>query len=232
MRTWTTAAAIGCLLASSPASGLDSTLRLTQYRRTAWRVQDGSFAAAPNAIAQTTDGYIWIGTGAGLVKYDGVRFAPWTAPGQPTPFSAVVLSLLGAADGTLWIGTATQLWSLKNNTLSEHVRGRINAIIEDRHHRIWVARSRPPDPNGGLCQAAGEQPRCIGGDDRLRLSYAVTLAEDIHGNLWVGSSGQLLRWSDHSAQGYFRDRLARFDGVSGHERRGHARWCSLGLCGA
>ena len=213
MRTWTTAAAIGCLLASSPASGLDSTLRLTQYRHTAWRVQDGSFAAAPNAIAQTTDGYIWIGTGAGLVKYDGVRFAPWTAPGQTTPFSAVVLSLLGAADGTLWIGTSTQLWSLKNNTLSEHVRGRINAIIEDRHHRIWVARSRPPDPNGGLCQAAGEQPRCIGGDDRLRLPYAVTLAEDIHGNLWVGSSGQLLRWSDHSAQGYFRDRLARYDGA-------------------
>jgi signal transduction histidine kinase/ligand-binding sensor domain-containing protein len=215
MRTWTTAVAIGCLLASSPSSGLDSTLRLTQYRHTAWRVQDGSFAAAPNAIAQTTDGYIWIGTGAGLVKYDGVRFAPWTAPGQQTPFSAVVLSLLGDADGTLWIGTATQLWSLKNNTLSEHVRGRINAIIEDRHHRIWVVRSRPPDPNGGLCQAAGEQPRCIGGDDRLRLSYAVTLAEDIHGNLWVGSSGQLLRWSDHSAQGYFRDRLARFEGVSG-----------------
>jgi signal transduction histidine kinase/ligand-binding sensor domain-containing protein len=215
MRTWTTAAAIGCLLASSPASGLDSNLRLTQYRHTAWRVQDGSFAAAPNAIAQTTDGYIWIGTGAGLVKYDGVRFAPWTAPGQPPPFSAVVLSLLGAADGTLWIGTETQLWSLKNNTLSEHVRGRITAIIEDRHHRIWVVRQRPPDPDGGLCQAAGEQPRCIGGDDRLRLSYAVALAEDIHGNLWVGSSGQLLQWSDHSAQGYFRDRLARFEGVSG-----------------
>jgi len=215
MRTWTAVAAIGCLLASSPASGLDSTLRLTQYRHTAWRVQDGSFAAAPNAIAQTSDGYIWIGTGAGLVKYDGVRFAPWTAPGQPTPFSAMVLSLLAAADGTLWIGTETRLFSLKNNTLSEHVGGRINAIIEDRHHRIWVARSRPTDPTGGLCRATGEQPRCIGGDDRLRLSYAVTLAEDIDGNLWIGSSGQLLRWSDHSAQGYFRDRLARFDGVSG-----------------
>ena len=94
MRTWTTAAAIGCLLASSPASGLDSTLRLTQYRHTAWRVQDGSLTAVPNAIAQTSDGYIWIGTGAGLVKDHGVRFAPWTAPGQATPFSAVVLSLL------------------------------------------------------------------------------------------------------------------------------------------
>src|SRR5262245_18064008 len=170
MRTCTTAAAIGCLLASSPASGLDSTLRLTQYRHTTWRVQDGSFAAAPNAIAQTPDGYIWIGKGAGLVKYDGVRFEQWEATGHTKAFSDFVLSHLGAADRTLCIGTTTQLWSLKNNTLSEHehVGGRINAIIEDRDHRIWVARSRPTDPSGGLCQAAGEQPRCIGGDDRLR----------------------------------------------------------------
>src|SRR5262249_11337070 len=111
--------------------------------------------------------------------------------------------------------TATQLWSLKNNTLSQHVGGRINAIIEDRQHRIWVARSRPPDPDGGLCQVAGEQPRCIGGDDRLRLPDAVAGAEEIVGDLWVGSSSQLLRWSEQSAQAYFRDRLARFDGVSG-----------------
>jgi signal transduction histidine kinase/ligand-binding sensor domain-containing protein len=215
MRTWTISAAIGCLLGSSPARALDSTTHLTQYRHTAWRVQDGSFAAAPNAIAQTADGYIWIGTGAGLVKYDGVRFVPWTPPGQQTPFSAEVYSLLGASDGTLWIGTARRLLSLKNNTISEHVLGRINDIIEDRHHRIWVARSRPPDANGGLCVAAGEQPRCIGGDDRLRLPYAVTLAEDRDGNLWVGSSSQLLQWSEHSQHSYLRDQLARFEGLTG-----------------
>src|SRR5215510_8159934 len=140
MRTWTTTAAIGCMLVSSPAGALDSTMRLTQYRHTAWRVQDGSFAAAPNAIAQTADGYIWIGTGAGLVKFDGVRFMPWTPPGQQTPFNAAVYSLLGASDGTLWIGTATRLLSLKNNIVGEHVLGRINDIIEDGRHRIWVAR--------------------------------------------------------------------------------------------
>jgi hypothetical protein len=59
-----------------------------------------------------------------------VRFVPWTPPGQPTPFNGAVYSLLGASDGTLWIGTATRLLSLKNNTVSEHVLGRINAIIE------------------------------------------------------------------------------------------------------
>ena len=172
IRKWITIAASGCLLTPAPASALDPEVRLTQYRHTAWRVQDGSFASAPTAIAQTADGYIWIGTTAGLVKYDGVRFTPWVRPGETLPFSAAVYSLLSSSDGTLWIGTSARLFSLKDNKVEEHVRGRINSIIEDRQHRIWVARSRPPDSEGGLCQAAGGKPRCIGGDDRLRLPYA------------------------------------------------------------
>jgi signal transduction histidine kinase/ligand-binding sensor domain-containing protein len=213
IRRWITIAAIGCLLTPAPASALDPKVRLTQYRHTAWRVQDGYFASAPNAIAQTADGYIWIGTSAGLVKYDGVRFTPWIRPGETLPFSGAVYSLLSSSDGTLWIGTSARLFSLKDNRVEEHVRGRINAIIEDRQHRIWVARSRPPDADGGLCQAAGEKPRCIGGDARLRLPHAVTLAEDAAGNLWVGSSGQLLRWREDSHQSFFREALARFDGL-------------------
>ena len=186
---------------------------MTQYRHAAWSVQDGSFDSAPNAIAQTADGYLWIGTGAGLVKYDGVRFIPWVPPGDTLPFSAPVYSLLSSSDGTLWIGTATRLLSLRNNTLQDHVRGRINAIIEDRKRRIWVARSRPPDAEGGLCQAVGEQPRCIGGDDHMRLPYAVTVSEDAKGNLWIGAPNQLLRWSDGSHQSYFREELERFQGL-------------------
>jgi signal transduction histidine kinase/ligand-binding sensor domain-containing protein len=213
MRKWIATAAMAAVLVPAPATALDPKLRLTQYRHTAWRVQDGFFTAAPNAIAQTTDGYIWIGTSAGLVKYDGVRFVPWLAPGETAPFSAAIYALLGASDGTLWIGTSTGLLSWKDHTLTQHVRGRINAIIEDRKHRIWVARSRPPDTAGGLCQAAGENPRCIGGDDQLRLPYAVTLSEDAGGNLWVGTSGQLLRWRADSHQSYFREQLARFEAL-------------------
>ena len=101
-------------------------------------------------------------------------------PGETQPFSAAVYSLLSASDGTLWIGTVDAACSAGRTTSSKSTsRGRINAIIEDRQHRIWVARSRPPDTNGGLCQAAGEKPRCIGGDDRLRLPYAVTVSEDV-----------------------------------------------------
>jgi len=73
-RTWITGATIAALLVSRPAGALEPKTRIAQYRHTAWRVQDGAFESAPNAIAQTADGYIWIGTGSGLVRFDGVRF--------------------------------------------------------------------------------------------------------------------------------------------------------------
>src|SRR6202142_3724086 len=58
----------------------DPVLRTSQYAHTSWRLQDGVFNGIPTAIVQTADGYLWIGTTSGLVRFDGVRFVPWTAP--------------------------------------------------------------------------------------------------------------------------------------------------------
>src|SRR5258707_511061 len=68
------------LFAVNTVSAVNSTRHISQYAHTAWRIQDGVFSGAPNAITQTTDGYVWIGTQAGLLRFDGVRFAPWTFP--------------------------------------------------------------------------------------------------------------------------------------------------------
>src|SRR4030095_8484424 len=141
-RTWIISATIAVLLLPRPGSALEPKTRIAQYRHTAWRVQDGAFESAPNAITQTADGYIWIGTDSGLVRFDGVRFQRWTPPQNTGAFYRGVVSLLGASDGTLWIGTDTGLLSWKNDRLEEHVSGRIGAILEDQQHRIWVARSR------------------------------------------------------------------------------------------
>jgi len=53
---------------------LESDRQISQYGHTAWRVQDGSFSGAPTSIAQTQDGYLWIGTNSGLLRFDGVEF--------------------------------------------------------------------------------------------------------------------------------------------------------------
>ena len=51
---------------TSQVSSLDPTKRISQYVHTAWRIQDGVLPGLPEAITQTTDGYLWIGTYAGL----------------------------------------------------------------------------------------------------------------------------------------------------------------------
>ena len=62
---------------SATAWAVDPNKQMTQYAHTAWRMQDGFLNGVPNAIAQTTDGYLWIGTQTGLMRFDGVRFVQW-----------------------------------------------------------------------------------------------------------------------------------------------------------
>ena len=72
-------------------------------------MQDGILPDSPNAIAQTKDGYLWIGTNSGLLRFDGLRFTPWQDLTPNAPRLAGVYSLLGDSDGSLWIGTGNGL---------------------------------------------------------------------------------------------------------------------------
>ncbi|MBV8051124.1 MAG: hypothetical protein JOZ80_08045, partial [Acidobacteriaceae bacterium] len=97
---------IGTILCfRAPVQALDPSLDISQYAHTAWTAQDGSLKAGVRTIAQSPDGYLWLGTEFGLVRFDGVQFVSWSPPqGQQLP-STNIRSLLAARDGTLWIGT-------------------------------------------------------------------------------------------------------------------------------
>ena len=94
------------LLAFTPgASALNPTLDISQYAHTSWKISEGFSEGIIRAIAQTPDGYLWLGTEFGLRRFDGVRAVPWEPPaGQHLP-SSDIRSLRGARDGRLWIGT-------------------------------------------------------------------------------------------------------------------------------
>src|SRR6202162_1081984 len=127
------------LLGVNPANALDPERPISQYAHTVWRIEDGVFSGAPHAITQTTDGYLWIGTEAGLVRFDGVQFVPWTPPdGNHLP-SSNVISLLGARDGSLWIGMEGGLSHWDNQHLTNYLikPERINSIIQDRNGTVW-----------------------------------------------------------------------------------------------
>lgn len=195
------AALIGLILPS--AQGLDPTRAISQYAHTAWRNRDGYFASAPNAITQTKDGYIWIGTAAGLVRFDGVRFTSWAPPkGGPALPSAEITPLLASGDGGLWIGTARGLARWYNGTLISYTDapGHINSILEDQGGSVWITRSRISDGTGPLCEVVGSKMRCYGRSDGIPEPSAESLAIDSSGNFWIGGEGALTRWTPHSAR--------------------------------
>src|ERR1700746_3759051 len=73
--------ALGMLLAwGRGAYGLDPALEVSQCAHTAWKVRDGFAKGEISSIAQTPDGYLWLGTEFGLLRFDGVRNVPWRPP--------------------------------------------------------------------------------------------------------------------------------------------------------
>ena len=64
----------GMLLALPCAFGLNPALDVNQFNHKAWKVREGFAKGTIYRIAQTPDGYLWLGTQTGLVKFDGVRF--------------------------------------------------------------------------------------------------------------------------------------------------------------
>jgi ligand-binding sensor domain-containing protein len=232
---------IGCgilciLLTAIPLVALDPNKHLSQYTHTAWRIQDGAFAGAPNAIAQTADGYLWIGTLAGLVRFDGVRFVPWTAPSEKTLPSSDIYSLLGATDGSLWIGSGHGLSRWKDGSLTNYpgTAGRVNAILEDRSGDIWMARTRVGSSAGPICKISGDALHCYSPADGLPCQHGNTLATDDNGSLWVGSSEAVCRWSPNSSETYLQKELEQTDGLTGVgaiAEKGNYIWTGIARAG-
>jgi len=103
-----------------PASALDPALVVSQYAHTAWRARHGAPSSAVLDFAQTKDGYLWVGTEFGLLRFDGACFVEWQPPaGTPLPPGGVT-RLLASSDGSLWIGTEQGLASWKNGRLTLH----------------------------------------------------------------------------------------------------------------
>jgi ligand-binding sensor domain-containing protein len=71
---WLEAALLSFALAA-PATALDPRLSLRQYVHTSWTKMEGKPLPAVSALAQTTDGYLWLGTDDGLLRFDGLRFS-------------------------------------------------------------------------------------------------------------------------------------------------------------
>src|SRR5215813_4229427 len=183
-----TAASAFCVVwvLTGTAWAADPHRHITQLGHSAWRTQDG-FVNRPLVLTQTADGYVWIATVDGLVRFDGVKFSPWSPPPGESQLGGIG-ALLGSRDGSLWIGTSAGLSRLKdghlfNYTTTPRSPG-IAAIVEDRAGTIWVTRYFVNDGMGPLCRVAGERLICYGEKEGLVPTVALGLSAQADGTLW------------------------------------------------
>ena len=109
-------------LAARPAVALDPEKAITQFTHTVWTEKDGA-PSGIRALAQTADGYLWLGTTAGLFHFDGIRFAAFKPRfGEELP-AARIRTMLATHDGALWIvfrpGTVSRLLNGHLTSFSE-----------------------------------------------------------------------------------------------------------------
>src|SRR6187401_3379334 len=179
---------LGMVLAWCPrVFALNPSLDVSQYAHTAWKVGEGLPSGFIRAIAQTPDGYLWLGTEFGLLRFDGVRAIPWEPPPNDGLSNSDIRSLQAARDGRLWIGTFSGLESWKDGKLTHYpeLDGQvIEALLEDREGTIWVAGWAPSV--GRLCRIQGGNIQCYGEDGRFG-SGVTPLYEDSGGTLWAGA---------------------------------------------
>ena len=162
-----------------------------QYTRTVWRVQDGLPEGTVQALAQTRDGYLWIGTTGGLTRFDGTHFSLY---GSGTPSAGGVNSVFCLAptrDGTLWIGTeGGGLLHLANGQVASYgpaeglTDGFVRAIFEDRQGVLWIG------TDNGLFQILPHTHTVQRVETPAAMSplgvHAIT--DDHTGRIWVGGS--------------------------------------------
>jgi signal transduction histidine kinase/ligand-binding sensor domain-containing protein len=194
----TKAAAVALTLLVCATAGmarLTADSSLPNYVLTAWATEKGLPPGDVFAINQDVDGYLWLGTPNGLIRFDGSRFTPWSAlsPGRALP-AGPVHAIISSPDGSLWVGLGG------GGGVVRIVRGEVfqqavadgappgaNSMVQDRQGAIWVA------TRSGLFRFANSRWARMGKADGYSGAEPFSLYEDRAGQLWVGTASGVYR---------------------------------------
>lgn len=173
------------------------------YARTLWHVSDGLPEDTIQAIAESTDNQLWIGTTGGLVRFDGAHMQiSGSGPTGNLPVNGIFCLRLGH-DGTVWAGTEgggvlhidAKGWQVYSGTAGLE-NGFVRSLLQDSHGRLWVG------TDNGLFLREGERFKRINvGTPEVPLAVHDIL-EDRNHHIWVGGSRLYSLDSDGNATQY------------------------------
>jgi ligand-binding sensor domain-containing protein/two-component sensor histidine kinase len=185
---------VWALLSSSLALGLDPQKDLRQYGHRSWQTDSGLPQNTVHAIAQTRDGYIWLGTEGGLVRFDGVQFVVYDKKAPAHLPSATINSLFEDSEGNLWIGTDDGLVRRRDShfvtltTANGLPSNTIWSTVQDRNGVLWIV---TPD---GLARYRNGSFEAFPVAQGIANPKSVVEAAD--GSLWIGTNSGLQQFSN------------------------------------
>jgi ligand-binding sensor domain-containing protein/signal transduction histidine kinase len=207
-------AGLAALCFGCPVYAIDPNRMISQYMREAWGSEKGFNGGAVTSIAQTADGYLWIGTEKGLIRFDGLNFRSFQQAIPTIIPIGPVQQLIGDAQSNLWI-------LLKNTTILRYHEGKFELGRDEAEYGI-TSLGRQKDGSvilsslalGTLTYSAGrfetltdepaksEQTTTTPDNLSSRLSWATgvashrfakpnsaitTMAETTDGKIWLGT---------------------------------------------
>jgi signal transduction histidine kinase len=172
------------------AAGVDAPPAIS-YALAAWsNAQSGDVFA----IAQDLDGYLWLGTPDGLVRFDGTRFQRWAKSGGSTLPASPVPALASSSQGGVWAsfgggGGVARIHrgGITSYSAADGAPPGVNALLEDRRGTVWAA------TGGGLFRYAGNRWSHVTDADGYDGGQAFSVYEDRAGRVWIGAARGLYR---------------------------------------
>jgi diguanylate cyclase (GGDEF)-like protein len=180
---------------------------LNAFFRETWTTREGLPHNQVNAIAQTPDGYLWLGTWEGLVRYDGLEFHVYDRSNTPALKDNGVRSVRTAPDGAVVVGTsrggvtvkrgdAWRTWTMADGLAQDEI---MDALL-DRRGRLWVATE-----NEGVDRIDSGKVRHFDERNGIPLDVAYGLMLDRDDSVWVASSNGLVHLVDDRSTLYGTD---------------------------
>ncbi|MGC2637362.1 MAG: two-component regulator propeller domain-containing protein [Acidobacteriaceae bacterium] len=183
----------GISLAATAARALDPHTALAQYGYQSWQTDSGLPQNTVHAIVQGRDGFLWIATEGGLVRFDGAAFAVMTHENTPQLPSDLIDGLMEDRSGVLWVSTSGGLARLRNGQVEAiGAATQVWRTFQDGRGTVWALTA------SGLFRVEGDQLTHVALDADLTEKSVMVQGGD--GELWL-STQQGLR--EASANGAF-----------------------------
>jgi len=164
------------------------------YSSRVWQTDEGLPNNRVQALAQTADGYLWVGTLEGLARFDGVEFKTFSSANTPHLKNASITALYRDADGALWIGTEggglARLWHGQFSlfTAQDGLAGdNIRAVSQSQDGAIWIASTR------GLSCFRNGKFQSYTSREGLLSDGVTALCEDRDKSMWIATTKGLNR---------------------------------------